>query len=143
MDKGDIIEKFVLALLIAFLSAVSFSGCIGGPESTPEETLDDYISYYNSSEFNNIYDELLSSDVKDDYTRDEFHNLNRISEATFRINGYEITGSSDENGSVILTVDVIWNVNAFDIQRTKTHTIEFVVEDNRWKMNDILRPIEI
>lgn len=136
-------EKFVLALLIAFLSMVSFSGCIGGPESTSEETLDDYISYYNSSEFNNIYDELLSSDVKDDYTRDEFHNLNRISEATFRINDYEITGSSDENGSVILNVDVIWNVNAFDIQRTKTHTIEFVVEDNRWKMNDILRPIEI
>jgi hypothetical protein len=136
-------EKIVLAILVASLSAVFFSGCIGGPESTPEETLDDYISYYNSGEFNKIYDDLLSSDVKDDFTRDEFYNLNRISEATFRINGYEITGRSDENDSVILNVDVIWNVNALDIQRTKTHTIEFVVEDNRWKMNDILRPIEI
>lgn len=136
-------KKFILAVLIAFLSIVSFSGCIGGPESTPEETLDDHISYYNSGKFNNVYNELLSSDVKGDYTRDEFYNLNRISEATFRINGYEITGRSDENDSVILTVDVIWNVNAFNIQRTKTHTIEFVVEDNRWKMNDILRPIDI
>lgn len=126
-----------------FLCVATILGCIGGPESTPEESLGDYISYYNAGEFNKIYDELLSSEVKEEYSKDEFYNMNSISEATFHIEDYEITDRTEENNSVLLTVDVSWNVEALDIQRTKTHNIEFVVEDNRWKMDDILRPIEI
>lgn len=103
-------KRKIVSLFIMFLCVATLIGCIGAPESTLEETLDDYISYYNAGEFNKIYDELLSAEVKEEYSKDEFYNMNSISEAAFHIDDYEITDRIEENNSVILTVNVSWNV---------------------------------
>lgn len=128
--------KNIMILVLVVLGLIASLGCIetgsnSGP--TPEVTLNNYVKYYNNIESDKIY-ELFNANMKQEYSKDKLYNLLSANRLNFEIDDYEIRDEIKSENSVLMSVDVTWNIRGM-VRETRSHLIEFVLEDDVWKIS--------
>lgn len=123
----------ILAVVIASMLSL---GCTGGSNSqaTPEDTFDEYVSYYNGMQGDKIYD-LLSASEKGRTSKDRTYNLVLMYRETFSIYDYEIVDTEFSGNKATLNVDITWEVTELQIHNTNNYKVDFILEDEGWKMD--------
>jgi hypothetical protein len=105
-------------------------GCTESITSNPENTLKKYVIYYNGIQGDDIYD-LFSNDLKKEYSKDQIHNI--VYATDYSISDYEIIEKTVTDKVTTLNVDITWDMEGIHI--TNNYNIEFVFEDDEWKIN--------
>ena len=128
--------KNTMILALVILGLFASLGCTetaSSSRSTPESTLSNYVKYYNNVESDKMY-ELLNSDMKQKSSKNKLYNVLSANSLSFRIDDYEIIDKIESENSVLMSVDITWNIQSM-VQKTKNHPMEFVLEDGVWKMS--------
>ncbi len=105
---------------------------------TPEDTLSSYKSVYNGNKGESVYN-LMSSEFKSKNTEDDVVNMvyaarivNNLKIEEFKILDKWSTGEN----SGICKVEITYKYGGY--QFTETEEIEFVHENDGWKLTDLL-----
>ncbi|OBZ36073.1 MAG: hypothetical protein A9957_04195 [Methanohalophilus sp. DAL1] len=122
-------KNLILVTLVLLVLMFSF-GCTESITSNPENTLKKYVIYYNGIQGDDIYD-LFSNDLKKEYSKDQIHNI--VYATDYSISDYEIIEKTVTDKVTTLNVDITWDMEGIHI--TNNYNIEFVFEDDEWKIN--------
>ena len=136
MVDSKMSEMNLIVVALVLLGLVFSFGCTESI-SSPENTLKEYVSYFNGFQGDNIYD-LLSNDLKKSYSKDQTNNIVYAKRQDYQISDYNIIEKTVSENITTLNVDITWDIEG--IHKTNNYNIEFVFEDDEWKLNsDIIR----
>lgn len=129
------VNKIIIAIMVG---VILLSGCVSSP-SIPEDTLNEQVIYNKYIQGNELYD-LLSNDLKAKNTADNLQTKLNVYSQVGQITDHNILNESINGNTATYTVEVIWLIGG-TVQRTKTYTMTFVLENEEWKIssNPILK----
>lgn len=125
----------IIILAIVVTSMLSL-GCTGDSNSqeSPEDTIEEYVLYYNGMQGDKIYN-LLSTSQKERTSKDKVYNTILNFREEFKIYDYEIIDTEFSDNKATLNVDITWEISEVQFHKTKNYKVDFVLEDDKWKLD--------
>jgi hypothetical protein len=106
--------------------------------SSPEKTINSYVSYFNNGNGNDIYYNLMSSEFQSQTTGDSIHNLlYGYTLSGIQINDYRVIDTNTDESTATMTIDFIWYIQG--IQKTERKEVELILENGEWKLIKMIK----